>query len=149
MLALAEDGATVPFIARYRKERTGNLDEVAIQDVLNGLKSWKDFMKRKTFVKCEIERQKKMTPALLSKIEGCSDVAAVEELYLPFKVRAMSNAQKAIDAGLQPLADTISSCAQRSCSLQDMARCYFRPQVCVCVRVCAYVSVRSLCLYSE
>src|SRR4051812_48602655 len=85
VLKLAEGGATVPFIARYRKEQTGNLDEVAIRNVLEGKERWEEIVKRQAFIVEEIERQGKLTPALKDQILATFDLAALEDIYLPYK----------------------------------------------------------------
>ena len=105
VLRLAEGGATVPFIARYRKEQTGALDEVAIRAVIDGKESWDDIVKRQAYVVGEIERQGKLTPELRDKILGTFDMTALEDMYLPYKQKRKTKAVMAREAGLQPLAD--------------------------------------------
>src|SRR5215469_1025206 len=83
VLALSDGGATLPFIARYRKEQTGNLDEVAIQSVLDAKEAWEALEHRKRFVCEEIERQGKLTPELKEKILATADLDRLEDLYLP------------------------------------------------------------------
>src|SRR5215831_7805906 len=85
VLALSEGGATLPFIARYRKEQTGNLDEVAIQAVLDAKEAWDALEHRKRFVCEEIERQAKLTPELKARILATYDLDRLEDLYLPYK----------------------------------------------------------------
>jgi uncharacterized protein len=105
VLTLAEGGATLPFIARYRKEQTGNLDEVAIQAVLDAKETWDAIAHRKSFVLEEIEKQDKLTPELKEKILAANDLERIEDLYLPFKQKRKTKALVAREAGLQPLAD--------------------------------------------
>ncbi len=105
ILALAEGGATVPFIARYRKEQTGNLDEVAIRQVLDAHERWEGILKRQTFIIEEIGRQGKLTPELEAQVRATFDQTLLEDLYLPYKQKRKTKAQTARDAGLQPLAD--------------------------------------------
>src|SRR3982750_898002 len=105
ILALAEGGATVPFIARYRKEQTGNLDEVAIQAILNDSETWDGLIKRQQFIVGEIERQQKLTPELKDRILNTFDAAILEDIYLPYKQKRKTKAALAKEAGLQPLAD--------------------------------------------
>lgn len=107
VLKLASEGSTVPFIARYRKEATGNLDEVAIQAVLEGKEKWEEIIKRQKFILEEIEDQKKLTPELKASIEKCFDLNQLEDLYLPYKKKRKTKAQKAKDSGLGPLAEWI------------------------------------------
>jgi uncharacterized protein len=105
ILTLAEGGATVPFIARYRKEQTGNLDEVAIRDVLAAKESWDAILKRQAFIVEEIGRQGKLTPELEARVRGTFDETLLEDLYLPYKQKRKTKAQAAREAGLEPLAD--------------------------------------------
>src|SRR5450755_2961486 len=105
VLALAEGGATVPFIARYRKEQTGNLDEVAIRQVLDTKERWDELVKRQAFIVEEIGRQGKLTPELEARIRATFDAVALEDLYLPYKQKRKTKAQAAREADLGPLAD--------------------------------------------
>src|SRR5271163_3262512 len=84
VLALAQGGATLPFIARYRKEKTGNLDEVAIQSVLDAKETWDALEHRKKFVCDEIDKQGKLTPELRGKILATCELERLEDLYLPY-----------------------------------------------------------------
>ena len=111
VLQLAEGGATVPFIARYRKEQTGALDEVAIRAVIDDKESWEAIVKRQAFIVEEIERQKKLTPELREKLLSTFDMTALEDLYLPYKQKRKTKAVIAREAGLQPLADWLWDCA--------------------------------------
>jgi uncharacterized protein len=111
VLALSEGGATLPFIARYRKEQTGNLDEVGIQAVLDAKEAWDAIEHRKKFVCEEIEKQGKLTPELKEKILGTYDLERIEDLYLPFKQKRKTKAAAAREAGLEPLAEWMWSVA--------------------------------------
>jgi uncharacterized protein len=111
VLALAAGGATVPFIARYRKEQTGNLDEVAIRDVIDARERWDELVKRQSFIVEEIARQGKLTPELEARVRGTFDATALEDLYLPYKQKRKTKAQAARQAGLGPLADWLWACA--------------------------------------
>jgi uncharacterized protein len=104
VLALFKDGGTVPFIARYRKEATGNLDEVQIRQILERTQYWIEFEKRKGTVLHSIEEQGKLTESLRTRIEQCKSKTSLEELYLPFKQKRKTKGQKAIEQGLKPLA---------------------------------------------
>ncbi len=105
VLALAEGGATVPFIARYRKEQTGNLDEVAIRQVLETKERWDTILKRQGFILEEIKSQGKLTADLEARIRDTFDETLLEDLYLPYKLKRKTKAQAAREAGLGPLAD--------------------------------------------
>lgn len=105
VLRLTAEGATIPFIARYRKEQTGNLDEVAIQRVVEAKAYWDDVEKRKEFIISEIEAQGKMTPELKDTIQKTYVLSTLEDIYLPFKKKKKTRATVAKEAGLEPLAD--------------------------------------------
>jgi uncharacterized protein len=107
VLALKEEGATVPFIARYRKEVTGNLDEVKIQKVMDLKEEWDEILSRQAYITSEIEKQGKLTGDLKSTILSCFDRNLLEDLYLPYKQKRKSKASLAKEAGLQGLADWI------------------------------------------
>ena len=110
VLKLKAEGATIPFIARYRKEQTGNLDEVAIQKIIETFDDWQDMARRKEHIIGEIEKQKKLTPELKAKVLACFDAATLEDIYLPYKLKRKTKAAKAKEAGLEPLADWIWNC---------------------------------------
>src|SRR5665213_2924653 len=110
VLALAEGGATVPFIARYRKEQTGNLDEVAIRQVLETKERWDDLVKRQAFIVEEIGRQGKLTPELEARVRATFDPVALEDIYLPYKQKRKTKAEAARGAGLGPLAEWLWAC---------------------------------------
>jgi uncharacterized protein len=110
VIALAKGGATVPFMARYRKEQTGNLDEVQIQAVLDAKDRFERILDRQTFIVETIEKQQKLTPELREKLVATFDPRALEDLYLPFKAKKKSKAVQAREAGLAPLADWIWNC---------------------------------------
>src|SRR5581483_7302144 len=92
VLQLAAEDATVPFIARYRKEQTGNLDEVAIQQVIDAKERWDEIIKRQTFSLEEIERQGKLTDELKEKILATFNLDSLEDLYLPYKQKSKTKA---------------------------------------------------------
>jgi uncharacterized protein len=110
VLRLAGEGATVPFIARYRKEQTGALDEVAIRAVIDGKENWDSIVKRQAFIVEEIERQGKLTDELRAKLLGTYDMVALEDLYLPYKQKRKTKAVIAREAGLEPLANWLWDC---------------------------------------
>ncbi|MGC4116155.1 MAG: Tex family protein [Myxococcales bacterium] len=104
-LALKEDGATVPFIARYRKEATGGLDEVQIQAVFDQSEERQAFADRRATILSSIEEQGKLTPELRKKIEAATTKSELEDLYLPYKPKRRTRALIARERGLEPLAD--------------------------------------------
>ena len=104
---LLDDGATVPFIARYRKEATGGLDDVQLRQLAEHLHSLRELEKRRASVIAAIEKLGKMTPPLLDALTHATDKAHLEDLYLPYRKKRRTKAQIALEAGLQPLADTL------------------------------------------
>ncbi len=131
VLDLHGQGATVPFMARYRKEKTGNLDEVAIRAVIQGFETWQEIVKRKTFVLEEIAKQGSLTDDLRKQIEQSFDLHEIEELYRPYKKKKKTKAKLALDAGLGPLADWIWQIGhgevQDSASLEVKAKEFINP----------------------
>jgi protein Tex len=107
VLSLHLAGSTVPFIARYRKEATGNLDEVAIIRVIEVWDAWQELEKRRAFVTKEIAEQGKLTDELALLLAGATELSVIEDLYLPYKKKKKTKATIAIEAGLLPLADWI------------------------------------------
>jgi uncharacterized protein len=103
-IGLLEEGATVPFIARYRKERTGSLDEVNITQIRDRLTQLKELDKRREVIIKTIQEQGKLTDELKSKIEQASTMTLLEDLYLPFKPKRKTRASMAREKGLEPLA---------------------------------------------
>ena len=106
-IALLEGGATIPFISRYRKERTGNLNEVEVEKIAVSLEKWKELESRRRSILKSIDEQGKLTEELKSKIESALDKAQLEDLYLPFKVKRKSKASLALEKGLKPIAIAI------------------------------------------
>ncbi|HEX4886510.1 MAG TPA: Tex-like N-terminal domain-containing protein, partial [Luteibaculaceae bacterium] len=105
VLQLFEAGATVPFIARYRKEATGNLDEVAIAQIKETAKEVEELEKRRQFILDTIKQQDKLTPDLEKSIREANSMTLLEDLYLPYKQKKKTRAQVARERGLQGLAD--------------------------------------------
>ena len=118
VLELTAEGNTIPFIARYRKEMTGNLDEVEIKAILDLDKSLTNLRERKATVLAKIEEQGKLTDKLRAAIEAAEKLADVEELYLPYKEKRRTKATIAREAGLFPLARLI---LQNAATLQEEA----------------------------
>ncbi|MEY3964839.1 MAG: hypothetical protein RL263_7 [Bacteroidota bacterium] len=107
VLDLISEGATVPFMARYRKEKTGNLDEVEIGKIKDEAERIDVLQKRKQTVLEKIEELGKLTPELRKSIEACTEISQVEDLYLPYKARRKTRADVAREKGLEPLAKEI------------------------------------------
>jgi len=101
---LLEEGATIPFISRYRKEHTGSLDEVKITEIRDELYKLKELQKRKEYILKTIDEQEKLSPELKKKIEACLDPVELEDIYLPYKPKRKTRATMARDKGLEPLA---------------------------------------------
>ena len=102
---LFEEGATIPFISRYRKERTGGLDEVAVAEIRHWADVFAEMEKRKTTVLETISQAGALTDELQSRIENCVESRELEDLYLPFKPKRRTRATAAKEVGLEPLAD--------------------------------------------
>jgi len=132
VLALSEGGATLPFIARYRKEQTGNLDEVAIQSVLEAKETWDAVVHRKKHICDEIEKQGKLTPELKAKIDATYELDRLEDIYLPYKLKRKTKAMTAREAGLEPLADWMWTSAHQDStervSLDEKAAEFLSPE---------------------
>ncbi len=107
VLALLEEGSTIPFIARYRKDTTGNLDEVQIQQVQEQSKTLKELVERRVFIEKTIDEQGNMTDELRGKLHAALTIAELEDIYLPFKPKRKTKAQAARENGLEPLAKMI------------------------------------------
>ena len=114
VLILLNEGCTIPFISRYRKERTGNLNEVQITDISELYDRLKELAKRKETILKTIREQGKLTTALEAKIQSCMDATELEDIYLPYKPKRRTRAQIAREQGLEPLAMEIMSVAASS-----------------------------------
>lgn len=121
VLELTSEGNTIPFISRYRKEMTGNLDEVQIKTIIDLDKSMTTLAERKATVLSKIEEQGKLTAELKKAIEAAEKLADVEELYLPYKEKRRTKATIAREAGLFPLARLI---LQNKASLEEEAQAF-------------------------
>jgi len=104
VLELLNEGGTIPFIARYRKDRTGALDEVQIQAIQDEANFQKQFTERKAFIEKTIAEQGKMTEALQRKLDVATTISELEDIYLPYKPKRKTKAQTARENGLEPLA---------------------------------------------
>ncbi len=104
VISLLEEAATIPFIARYRKDKTGGLDEVQIQQIQDEAKLLKEFSERKTFIEKTISEQGKLTEDLQKKLDAATTITELEDIYLPYKPKRKTKAQTARENGLEPLA---------------------------------------------
>ena len=127
VLQLLSEDCTIPFIARYRKDKTGNLGEVEIEQIQKFSKNFDEIQKRKESVLKSIEEQEKLTPELRAKIEQSFDLQEIEDLYLPFKKRRKTKADAAKEKGLEPLAKIIM--AQKNGDIEQTAQNYLNKEV--------------------
>ena len=107
VVGLLDEGATVPFISRYRKEMTGSLDEVAITSIRDRVSQLRELDKRREAVLKSIEKQEKLTPELESAINAAESLAELEDIYLPYKPKRKTRATAAKEKGLEPLAKVL------------------------------------------
>lgn len=124
---LLDGGATVPFIARYRKEATGSMDEVAIGGIKDMYEKLKALQQRKATVIATIEELGKLTPELKKRIDDCFDAVELEDIYLPFKPKRRTRATIAKERGLEPLADYIY--LQQGSDVKGRARTFINKDV--------------------
>ena len=120
VLTLLNEGCTIPFISRYRKERTGGLDEVQITDISELYDRLKELGKRKETILKTIREQEKLTPELEARIHACMDSTELEDIYLPYKPKRRTRAQIAREQGLEPLALAIMEEAQKPTAPPDL-----------------------------
>ena len=128
VLQLLSEDCTIPFIARYRKDKTGNLGEVEIEQIQKLSKNFDEIQKRKESVLKSIEEQEKLTPELRAKIEQNFDLQEIEDLYLPFKKRRKTKADAAKEKGLEPLAKIIMA-QKNSSDIEQAAQNYLNKEV--------------------
>ncbi len=124
-IELLEQGATIPFIARYRKEVTGSLNEVQITAIRDLLVKLKELDKRREAILASINEQGKLTPELEQQILAAANMTELEDLYLPYKPKRRTRATMAIERGLEPLANELQK--QYSCNISQMAAKYVNP----------------------
>ena len=120
VLTLLNEGCTIPFISRYRKERAGGLDEVQITDISELYDRLKELGKRKETILKTIREQEKLTPELEARIRACMDSTELEDIYLPYKPKRRTRAQIAREQGLEPLALAIMEEAQKPTAPPDL-----------------------------
>jgi len=126
-LTLLEEGSTIPFISRYRKERTGALDEVQIENIANAYEKYQDIDKRKEAILNSLTEQAKLTDELSKRIRDCWQMNELEDIYLPYKIKRQTRAEIARKKGLEPLADLIFK--QQGNDVQKAALSYLNDQV--------------------
>ncbi|OWP84019.1 RNA-binding transcriptional accessory protein [Flavobacterium davisii] len=126
-LELLSQDCTIPFIARYRKDTTGNLDEVVIEQIAKLNKQYDEIVKRKESVLNSITEQNALTPELKNKMEASYDLQEIEDLYLPYKKKKKTKADVAREKGLEPFAKIIMS--QRNDDVDFLASKYLNDQV--------------------
>ena len=144
-LALSKEGATVPFIARYRKEMTGGLDEVQIQAVLDSARRLQELDDRRAAVVASIEQQGKVTAELGAALAGATTRAEVEDLYLPYRPKRRTRATIARERGLEPLADMIWSQRGRAGDERDAVTPFIDPAKGVPDAAAALAGARDIC----
>ena len=126
-IELLNDGATIPFIARYRKERTGSLDEVQIAQIGELYQKFQELLKRKETILNTIEEQGKLTPELRQRITESWYASDIEDIYLPYRPKRRTKAQVAREHGLEPLAKTLLM--QRERAIEKVAQRYVNAEV--------------------
>ena len=128
VIGLLNEGGTVPFIARYRKEATGNLDEVQIRDIEEKLAYFRDLVSRRETILASIAEQGKLTDDLKARIEATFDKSELEDLYLPYRPKRRTKATIARDRGLQALADYLWAQTATSQPLAAFAATFVNPE---------------------
>ncbi len=126
-IALLNEGATVPFISRYRKEKTGSLDEVQVSEIQKGLKKFNDLETRKETILAAIEEQNQLTDKLKFKIQNSYSAVELEDLYLPYKRKRKTKAGIARENGLEPLALILKK--QNTYAIHDEAKKYLSKSI--------------------
>ncbi len=126
-IELLQDGATIPFISRYRKEKTGELDETEITAIKEQYEKLLDITKRKEFIIKTIEEQEKLTPELKTRIDTCWNATELEDIYLPFKPKRRTRAEIARENGLEPLAKMLMK--QQINDLSQVAKAFIKDKI--------------------
>lgn len=123
-LELMEQGGTIPFIARYRKDQTGTLNEIELRDISHRREYLQEIEERKTTILKSIEEQGKLTPGLKAQIEACKDKTLLEDLYAPYKPKKRTRATVARECGLEPLAKIILAQEATTNTAEEIGRIY-------------------------
>jgi uncharacterized protein len=126
-IQLLDGGATIPFISRYRKEVTGSLNEVVIEQIANEVQRLRDIEKRKLTILKTIDEQGKLTNELRATIEQCYFSTELEDLYLPYRPKKKTRATRAIERGLEPLARILMK--QQELHIEDKAASFLGEEV--------------------
>jgi uncharacterized protein len=126
-LKLLDEGCTIPFISRYRKERTGGLDEVQITAISDRKERLQEIAKRKETITKTISEQQKMTPELQKRIDDCWEMTTLEDIYLPYKPKRRTRAQVAREQGLEPLATLLMM--QREANPEQVAKRFVKGDI--------------------
>ena len=126
---LLDEGNTIPFISRYRKEKTGELDEEKVRIISDRLTYLRNFVKRQEEILNKIEEQGKLTPELQQAIEKTTKLQELEDIYLPYKQKKRTRAQKAREKGLEPLANTIMLQSLATGSPEEVAAGFINPEL--------------------
>jgi uncharacterized protein len=129
VIELLDDGGTVPFIARYRKEATGNLDEVQIRDIEEKLAYFRDLAERRETILASIAEQDKLTDELKARIQATLDKNELEDLYLPYKPKRRTKATIAREKGLEPLAQYLWAQQKTAEPLEMFAATFVNPEL--------------------
>src|SRR5215467_8608207 len=127
-IELLDEGSTVPFIARYRKEATGNLDEVQIRAIEEKLLYFRELVARKNTILASIQEQGKLTDELKARIEKTVDKGELEDLYLPYKPKRRTKAMIAREKGLEPLAAYLWNQQRTGTPLETFAASFVDPE---------------------
>ena len=125
-VALLDEGSTVPFISRYRKEVTGGLDDLQLRDLEDRLRYLRELEERRDSILKSIDEQQKLTPELAQQIRAAATKTELEDLYLPYKPKRTTKGLKAIEAGIEPLADLLF--AEPDTDPQEAAQDYLNPE---------------------
>src|SRR3984893_15646111 len=128
VIDLLNEGGTVPFIARYRKEATGNLDEVQIRDIEEKLGYFRELVSRRETILASTFEQGKLSDELKARIEATFDKAELEDLYLPYRPKRRTKATIARDRGLEPLAQYLGGQQPTGQPLTDYAATFVNPE---------------------
>lgn len=123
-LELMDQGGTIPFIARYRKDQTGTLNEIELRDIQHRREYLQELEERKTTILKSIEEQGKLSPELKAQIESCKDKTNLEDLYAPYKPKKRTRATIAKECGLEPLARTIMAQEETTNTPEEIGRIY-------------------------